>query len=216
MPDVLNRLTEAIVEGEDQAAGVLAREAVDSGVPITEIIENAVARAGEEVGRRFETGKAYLPELLLAGEAMAAVMEVVRPLVVRPGESDNRVPVVIGTVEGDIHDIGKNIVAMMLEGAGFKIIDLGCDVPAKKFAVQARFSNAKVIAMSALISTTMVNMERVVEELKELGIRDEVIVMVGGAPVTEEFTKKIGADLYARNAGESVSKLRAAMHREVA
>lgn len=215
MQEVLRRLTDAIVDGDDQAAGSLASEAIGSGVAVNEIIENAVAKAGEIIGQRFETGEAYLPELLLAADAMSAVMGVVRPLV-SPGKADSRVQVVIGTIEGDIHDIGKNIVAMMLEGAGFKILDLGVDVSPKKFAEAASSAHARVVAISALISTTMVNMERVVTELKVQGIRDQTIVVVGGAPLNDEYAAKIGADLYARNAAEAVAKLREVTQREVA
>ena len=155
------------------------------------------------VGREYEEGERYIPEMLISAEAMKAAMEVLRPKLVETGAKP-RGKVVIGTVEGDLHDIGKNLVAMMLEGAGFEVIDLGVEVTAKQFVHAVGEHKPDILGMSALITTTMVHMPEVIEALKQTGLRNKVKVMVGGAPITQEYADEIGADGYAPDAASAV------------
>ena len=185
----------------------LVEEALTSHEPM-EIVEKALRPAMEDIGEKFEKGEYSIAELILAAEAFKTVFnKFLRPRM-RTERREVLGRVVIGTIEGDIHDIGKNIVAAVLEAAGFEVVDLGVDVAPEKFIEVAESSNANVIAISALLSTTMPNMKKVIRMLEERGIRDKYIVIVGGAPVTEEFAKSIGADLYGRDAYDGLSKLR--------
>ncbi|HEX16246.1 MAG TPA: cobalamin-binding protein, partial [Deltaproteobacteria bacterium] len=166
-------------------------------------LNEALIPAMEIVGREYEEGERYVPEMLISAEAMKAAMGVLRPRLVETGVR-LKGKVVIGTVEGDLHDIGKNLVAMMLEGAGFEVIDLGVEVTAERFVQAVREHKPDVLGMSALLTTTMIHMPEVIEALKEAGLREEVKVIVGGAPVTQEYAEKIGADGYAPDAASAV------------
>jgi 5-methyltetrahydrofolate--homocysteine methyltransferase len=186
-------------------AGRIEKKGIEPG----KILNEALVPAMEIVGREYEDGERYVPEMLISAEAMKAAMEVLRPKLVETGVQ-LRGKVVIGTVEGDLHDIGKNLVAMMLEGAGFEVIDLGVEVTADRFVQAVREHKPDVLGMSALLTTTMIHMPEVIEALKEAGLREKVKVIVGGAPVTQEFAEKIGADGYApdaASAAEVVKKL---------
>ncbi|HEC36411.1 MAG TPA: dimethylamine corrinoid protein 3, partial [Anaerolineae bacterium] len=174
-----------------------------------EVVENVLAPAMEEVGRLYEEGEYFIPELVMAGEAMKAAMSVLGPvLVAREQTRSSPGVIVIGTVEGDIHEIGKSLVAMMLEAAGFVVHDLGVDVPAAAFVSKAQEVDADVVGLSALLTTTMRNQQAVIEALTEAGLRDRVKVIVGGAPASPGWAERIGADAYAENAREAVEVVR--------
>jgi 5-methyltetrahydrofolate--homocysteine methyltransferase len=168
-----------------------------------QLLDQHMIRAMDEVGRRFEANEYFVPELLIAARAMRGALDLIRPLLAESGaEPAGRV--VIGTVRGDLHDIGKNLVAAMLEGGGFEVIDLGVDVPPEKFVAAAGEKEADIIAMSALLTTTMPGMKTTLEAIREAGIRDRVKVMVGGAPLTRAFADEIGADGFSDNASGAV------------
>ena len=198
----LNQLTTFIIEGKMEQSVEITQKAIDEKVGPMDIMEFMI-EGMQEIGQRFEDGKAFVPNLLMSARAMKAAMELIRPLLKEAG-SESKGKVVIGTVKGDLHDIGKNIVASMLEGAGFEIINLGVDVPAQKFAETAKAEGAHIIAISALLTTTMVNMKEVVEACKEAGLEGKVKVMVGGAPLTQEFSDSIGANGYSSNGNAAV------------
>jgi 5-methyltetrahydrofolate--homocysteine methyltransferase len=178
-------------------------EAVDSGVPAGEILNGGFIPAMAIIGDKFSEGEIYIPDVLIAARAMQASVDKLRPLLTDDA-SANRGTVVIGTVKGDLHDIGKNLVKYMLQGSGFNVVDLGNDVSPEQFAEAVREHEAGVIAMSALLTTTMGSMKDIIDGLEEAGIRDNVKVMIGGAPVTQEFADRIKADGYARDAGSAV------------
>jgi corrinoid protein of di/trimethylamine methyltransferase len=191
--DILNQLAEAVVDGDDDLAEELAYKALEEGVDPYDAIVNGLARGMAIVSDQYEKGEAFVPHLLLASGAMYAGMEILSPEMIKEGEAMQAVGV-IGTIEGDVHDIGKNLVKTMLSAGGFEMIDLGADVPIEKFVETAKERKADIISMSALMTTTMTNMEKVIEILQEEGIRDSMKVMIGGAPVSEEYASGIGAD----------------------
>ncbi len=202
-----NDLYEAILTGDADTSVRLVEEALEADVDPQVLVQQYMIPAMDEVGRRFENAEYFVPELLIAGRAMKGALELLRPRLAERGvEPTGRV--VIGTVLGDVHDIGKGLVASMLEGGGFEVIDLGVDVPAEKFVEQAKASGANLVALSALLTTTMLEMQGVIAALEEAGLRDRCKVMVGGAPVTEQFAKKIGADGYSRDAAAAVALAR--------
>jgi corrinoid protein of di/trimethylamine methyltransferase len=191
--DIMNQLAEAVVEGEDDLTEELAHKVLDEGIDPYDAIVNGLARGMEIVSDQYEKGEAFVPNLLLASGAMYAGMDILTPAMKTEGEFMSSVGV-IGTIEGDVHDIGKNLVKTMLSASGFEMIDLGADVSIEKFIEAAKEHKADIISMSALMTTTMTNMEKVIEILQEEGIRDSLKVMVGGAPVSEEYATAIGAD----------------------
>jgi 5-methyltetrahydrofolate--homocysteine methyltransferase len=198
MPE-LSQLYEAIVTGDAGAARTITETALGGGVEPLRIVNEFMVPAMDEVGRRFESNEYFVPELLLSARAMKSAMELIRPLLVARGaEPVGRI--VIGTVKGDLHDIGKNLVVAMLEGGGFEVTDLGVNVTPDKFIAAAREKNAQIVAMSALLTTTMLSMKATIEAFKLEGMRDRVKVLVGGAPVTQRFADEIGADGYSDNA----------------
>ncbi|HSL19265.1 MAG TPA: corrinoid protein [Methylomirabilota bacterium] len=201
--ELLNEIGTALENGDHGRVAELVRRAVDDGVPASEIIERGLLAGMDVVGRRFGAHEIFLPDVLLAARAMKAGMDVVRPLLVG-GEVPSRGTVVLGTVRGDVHDIGKNLVATMLAGAGFEIVDLGTDVAPERFVEAAVDRGAAVVGLSALLTTTMGAMREVVELVHERGLAGEVRVLVGGAPVTQAFADEIGADAYAWDAGSAV------------
>jgi 5-methyltetrahydrofolate--homocysteine methyltransferase len=206
MPD-LDQLLLAVIDGNWKAAAAVTQAAVDAGVPPLTIVTDYLVRAMDEVGRRFECEDYFVPEMLLSARAMKASMEIVRPLLAAAGnEPVGRV--VIGTVKGDLHDIGKNLVASMLEGGGFEVIDLGADVSPQRFIDAATERRANVVALSALLTVTMPSMKTTVEAFRAAGIRDAVKIMVGGAPVTQQYADAIGADGYSDSAGAAVALAR--------
>jgi 5-methyltetrahydrofolate--homocysteine methyltransferase len=202
MNTTLNELFEGVVNGQAEIVRQKIREALGAGVAPTVILNEGMIAAMAEVGRRFEEEEFFVPEMLVAARAMQGGLELLKPQLAG-GEVGSRGKVAIGTVKGDLHDLGKNLVAMMLEGAGFEVQDLGNDVPPEKFVEAAR-SGANIIAMSALLSTTMINMKNVIEALDRANLPRPVKVLVGGAPLTEGYAKSIGADGYASDASQAV------------
>jgi corrinoid protein of di/trimethylamine methyltransferase len=203
----LQKLHDAILNGDAKTAVAVTKEALAENVAPLELVQKYMVPAMDEVGRRFECEEYFVPELLLAARAMKGALELIRPLLAAAGnEPVGRV--VIGTVKGDLHDIGKNLVAAMLEGGGFEVVDLGADVAPEKFVAAIKENNAKIVALSALLTVTMPSMKTTIQALKDAGVRDGVKVMVGGAPVTEQFAQEIGADGYSENASAAVGLAR--------
>ncbi|MFZ5831887.1 MAG: corrinoid protein [Planctomycetota bacterium] len=200
-------LYDAILTGNAKKAEAVTKAALEAKADPNDLVRKQMIPAMDEVGRRFECNEYFVPELLIAARAMKTALELITPHLAQSGaEPAGRV--VIGTVQGDLHDIGKNLVASMLEGGGFQVIDLGVDVAPEKFVEAAREKSGTIVALSALLTTTMVMMEKVVQALKDAGIRDNTRVMVGGAPITQDFANKIGADGYADNANSAVALAR--------
>jgi 5-methyltetrahydrofolate--homocysteine methyltransferase len=204
MHTLLKEIADNVILGKRAIVETKVGEAIQAGLDPQSILNDALIAPMSEVGARFERGEFYVPEMLIAARAMQAGLALLKPHLYKGGVQ-MRGKVVIGTVKGDLHDIGKNLVAMMLEGAGFEIIDLGTDVSPEKFANTVRESGATLVGMSALLTTTMKNMKSVIEALEDLGVRQKVKVMIGGAPVTEAFAKDIGADGYAPDASRAVA-----------
>jgi 5-methyltetrahydrofolate--homocysteine methyltransferase len=190
-----------VIEGAAPAVEAGVKQALAEGIGADVILKEALIAAMDEVGKQYEEGDIFVPEMLIAARAMQAGLALLKPHLVG-GANESAGKVAIGTVKGDLHDIGKNLVAMMLEGAGFEIIDLGVDVPPQAF-VDAVGKGATVIGMSALLTTTMSNMGVTIEALKAAGLRDKVKVMIGGAPVTQDFATQIGADGFAPDASSA-------------
>jgi len=202
----LTTLKQAVIDGDDKQLVDLTRRALDEGTPAESILNDALIVGMGEVGELFEQGEYFVPELLLSARAMQAAMEVLRPLL-SASSYEPLGKVVMGTVQGDLHDIGKKLVAMMLEGSGFEVIDLGTDVAPARFVETVEESGAQVVGLSALLTTTLPAMEATVSALREAGpIR--VKVMIGGAPVTSAFAQSIGADGYAPDASSAVALVR--------
>jgi len=183
----------------------IVKEALDNKVPAIKILNDGLVAAMSIIGDKFSESEVYIPDVLIAARAMQAGMDILKPLLADE-KVTSRGTVIIGTVKGDLHDIGKNLVKYMLQGGGFNVIDLGNDVSAEKFAEAVRTHNPGIVAMSALLTTTMSSMKDVIEGLEEAGLRDRVKVMIGGAPVTQEFADKIKADGYSRDAGSAIHK----------
>ncbi|MCP4782977.1 MAG: cobalamin-binding protein [Fuerstiella sp.] len=207
MPDStpdLTKLYDAVLSGDATGAVSVTEEALAAGVDPQDLVTGQMIVAMDEVGRRFEEGEYFVPELLIAARAMKGALDLLRPLLAERGiEPAGRV--VIGTVKGDLHDIGKGLVASMLEGGGFEVIDLGVDVPPEAFVTHAKESNAGIIAVSALLTTTMTGMKAVVDAVRDAGLQDQCKVMVGGAPVTQQYADSIGAAGYGNSANAAVA-----------
>lgn len=201
----MQKIYERVIAGDAPGVKVLVQQAVAEGVPPPEIISRYLIPAMTEVGARFERQEFYVPEMLIAARAMQTGLGVLKPLLVE-GELKTAGQVVVGTVKGDLHDIGKNLVCMMLEGAGFEVTDLGVDVGPEKFVRTVRERKPDILGMSALLTTTMPAMRSTIEALVEAGLRDKVKVLVGGAPLTAAYANQIGADGYAPDAASAVRK----------
>jgi dimethylamine corrinoid protein len=198
-------LFDAVVKGDDVAAAAAAKKLLDEGIEPSRIINEALAPAMAEMGRKFEKLEVFLSDSLLAADAMKAAMKVIEPQMLREKSSaPKQGVVVIGTIEGDVHDIGKNIVATMLEASGFEVHDLGRDVSASTFITKAKEVNADIIGVSALMTTTMYNMPRLIKDLRDMGLKDRFKVVFGGAPVLPEWAEKMGADGYGKDFTEAV------------
>lgn len=209
--EVMAMAREAILEFDGEMAEEAAQEGLKAGINPVEIIEAYTSAMGD-VGVDFEAGKLFLPHVLAASEAMNAGIKVLKPEMEKTkAQSESKGKVVIGTIEGDIHSIGKDIVVSMLGIAGFDVIDLGRDVPIKTFVEAVKEHKPVIVGSSALMTTTMVNQIQIEEQLKEAGVRDSVKTMVGGAPCTQDWADKIGADIYGESATDSVSKVKAAV-----
>ncbi len=200
-------LYEAILNGDAKKAHAVTQAAIEAGTEPMTLISESMVPAMDEVGRLFEEEEYFVPELLLAGRAMKSAMELLRPLMVASGQKLSA-RVVIGTVKGDLHDIGKNIVASMLEGSGFEVIDLGADVSAEAFVAAVEERKPQFVCMSALLTVTMPAMKTTIDALQTAGLRTRVKVLVGGAPVTSRYAKEIGADGYSENASGAVGLVR--------
>jgi 5-methyltetrahydrofolate--homocysteine methyltransferase len=207
MADVLQKMAAKLYEGEDEEVAELVQEALDEGMAADEILSNGLIVGMDEVGRDFKAGDLFVPEVLIAARAMHAGMDILRPLLAE-SDTPSAGKYLIGTVKGDLHDIGKNLVKMMVEGAGFETVDLGVDVPPEKFVEAVQEHQPDVLGLSALLTTTMVSMRTTLEALEEAGVRDSVKIMVGGAPVTAAFAEEIGADAYAPDAASAVDTAR--------
>ncbi len=209
MPDdsCLKQVEAAVIDGDDDAAVDAARRALDEGFGAQKILAEGLMSGAEEIGRRFERGEYFLPELMMSGQALKAAMEILRPALAEDVSTSTgpiSARIIAATIQSDIHDIGKNIVVSMLTAAGFDVMDLGVDVPIKNIIDRAEEAGANIIALSALLTTSMPFMRDLIDLLDIRGLRGKYMVMVGGAPVTEEWAKSIGADGTARNAADAV------------
>ena len=203
----LDELYNAILAGNLELAVAVTEGALAEGVEPQMIINNYMIRAMEEVGRRFEVGQAYVPNLLMSARAMKGALELLRPLL-QSHAAESRGRIVIGTVRGDLHDIGKNLVASMLEGCGFEVYNIGVDISSDKFLAAAREYQADIVCMSALLTTTMTYMKEVIDVIQASDLAGKVKTLVGGAPVSEDFARSIGADGYRSNANNAVQMAR--------
>ena len=198
----LEAVSEALQKGKANDVKALVQELLDGGSSAKEILEGGMMAGMDIVGRRFKANEIYVPEVLIAARAMTAGIEILKPLLIDEA-FESKGTVVIGTVKGDLHDIGKNLVKMMMEGKGFAMIDLGTDVSPEEYVAAAQEHNADIICCSALLTTTMTEMKGVVAKAEEAGIRDKVKIMVGGAPITQEYSDSIGADAYSADAASA-------------
>ena len=210
MASTLEEIRSGILDGDMHLVEEKVQEALAQGVPAPEILNEGLIKAMTEVGRLFEEGEYFVPEMLIAARAMKAGLAILKPKLI---DADVKPvgKVAAGTVKGDLHDIGKNLVCMMLEGAGFEIVDLGTDVTPERFVDAVKSQGVDIIAMSALLTTTMPNMKNTIDALKEAGLRDKVKVMIGGAPVTQAYADEIGADGYAPDASRAAALARTLM-----
>jgi len=205
MDELFEKMAKELIAGNEAEVKNLAQKALDDGKTAREVLDNGLLAGMDVVGKRFKAGDMFIPEVLLCARCMHGAMEILKPFLAE-GDADGSGVVVIGTVEGDLHDIGKNLVGMMMQGAGFKVVDLGTNISPQAFVEATKEHKPKIIGMSALLTTTMPKMEETIEALKEAGIRDKVKVMAGGAPVTQDFIEKIGADAYGANAAAATEK----------
>jgi 5-methyltetrahydrofolate--homocysteine methyltransferase len=202
--EILTELNKEVQSGDADKVKQLIQKALDQGVSAMDILEKGLRSAMEEVGKKFETLEIFLPEMMSAADSMKAGVEILQPHLKSGSEGGKLGSILLGTVEGDIHDIGKNIVKIMLEGVGFEIMDLGFSVPTLSFVERVKESRPNMLAMSALMTSTMVHMPRVIQFLKDRGLRDKLKVIVGGAPVLPDWAEEIGADGYGDNAAEAI------------
>jgi len=205
MSELLGKMAESLIAGKVDEVTELTKEALDGGSSPQDILEQGLLAGMEVVGKRFKANEMFIPEVLRCAKCMHGAMEILRPLLAETGVKTAGT-FVIGTVKGDLHDIGKNLVGMMFEGAGFQVIDLGIDLEPQEFIDALKEHKATLLGMSALLTTTMPKMGETINAIKEAGIRDQVKIMIGGAPVTAEYAKEIGADAYASNAASAVDK----------
>jgi 5-methyltetrahydrofolate--homocysteine methyltransferase len=200
--DQLQLIFDAVVNGELEIVEDTVRKAIKLDIPANNILKDALIPSMAKVGNLFEEGDFYIPEMLVSARAMKAGLTILKPLLIEENvKSEGKV--VIGSIRGDLHDIGKNLVAIMLEGAGFEVIDLGVDVAPEVFITAVKQGDISIIALSALLTTTMINMKSTIDALKEAGLREKVKVMVGGAPLSESYAYNIGADGYSADAGQA-------------
>ncbi len=203
MSDILQEISTAVIDGNKDDIVDFTEDALDDGLEAQAILNSGLMPGMDYVGKEFRAGSMFVPEVLRAARAMQASMDVLKPLLAESGV-ELAGKVVLGTVKGDMHDIGKNLVSMMCEGAGFEVIDLGKDVGPDDFVTAVKQFSPNVVGMSALLTTTMRSMEQTIKALQEAGLRDQIKVMIGGAPVTQSFADQIGADGYASNAASAV------------
>jgi 5-methyltetrahydrofolate--homocysteine methyltransferase len=201
----LNNVSDALQRGDAEKVEELVKQALEKNLLPKDILENGLIKGMDIIGAKFKKNEVYVPEVLIAARAMHAGMSILQPKLTESGVK-NIGTVAIGTVKGDLHDIGKNLVKMMLEGAGFEVIDLGTDVTTDKFVEAVKEHKPNIIGMSALLTTTMVNMAEVIKALEATGLRDKVKIMIGGAPITQNYADQIGADGYSPDAASAVDK----------
>ena len=206
----LNTITETLITGDGDKLKELVQSALDAGTPANEILQKGLIVGMDIVGEKMENGDMFIPEVLMSAQAMSISVEILKPLLAE-GESASAGKLIIGTVKGDLHDIGKNLVVMMMESAGFEVIDLGIDVEPDKFIEAIRENKPSIVGISALLTTTMPMMKKTIESIEESGLRDSLKIIVGGAPVNQAFADEVRADGYAPDAG-SASKMAKAMH----
>ena len=199
MSDLLAEIETAVIEGKSAGITALTEKALSEGLSAKEILDKGLMPGMDHVGEAFKRAEMFVPDVLLSARVMQASMDILRPRLIESG-AEMTGKLVIGTVQGDLHDIGKNLVAMMIEGAGFEVFDLGNDVSPKAFVQAVKENKPDIVGMSALLTTTMRAMDRTIEALKEAGLRDQVKIMIGGAPVTSDFAEQIGADACCSNA----------------
>ncbi len=204
---IIDELREGVIQGQANVALEKVKKALEEGYAADVILNEGLISAMSKVGQMYEDGEVFVPEMLIAARAMDKALQILRPYLVAQGVKPVG-KVAIGTVKGDLHDIGKKLVAMMLEGSGFEIIDLGIDAPPEKFVDAVQNKGADVVALSALLTTTMPNMKMVVDALKQAGVREKVRIIIGGAPVNQAYAEQIGADGYAPDASSAVRKVR--------
>jgi corrinoid protein of di/trimethylamine methyltransferase len=202
--EMFEKLAQAVIEHESEEAVALAKAALEQGLNPLDCVTHGLTKGIQKVGKLFASGECFLPELITGADAMMAAMEIFEPALVGDQRREVVGTVVIGTVEGDLHEIGKTLVSTMLRGNGFRVIDIGVDKPAAEFVAAVEENEADIVGASALLTTTMVQQARLIEALTEAGLRDKVKVIVGGAPITESFAKEIGADGYGVNAVSAV------------
>ena len=200
----LKKLYDSVVSGDAKTTQAITKEALAEGVDPLKLVNEYMVPAMDEVGRRFEANEYFVPELLISARAMKASLELIRPLLIARGDKPVG-RVAIGTVKGDLHDIGKNLVASLLEGGGFEVIDLGVNVTPEKFIETVNAKQANIVAMSALLTSTMPSMKTTIDALKQAGVREKVKVLIGGAPITQKYAEEIGADGYSENAVGAVA-----------
>ena len=208
--DYLKNIVKELQAGNAEGVKSNVEQALESGISADEVLQQGMMKAMGIVGEKFKKDEIFVPEVLVAARAMKSGMEVLKPVLI-DDKVESQGTVLLGTVKGDLHDIGKNLVGMMLEGGGFEVVDMGVDVEAEEFASKIREQQADVLAMSALLTTTMPEMKNVIDVLKEEGLRDKVKVIIGGAPVTNDYAEQIEADAYAKDAASAVDKVKEAV-----
>jgi len=211
--ELLQKISEELQKGNYEEIPKLVQEALNANIPPSKILSNGLVAGMDVVGEKFRRDEFFMPEVLISARAMQAGMNILRPKLIETG-AKLAGKIVLGTVKGDLHDIGKNLVGMLMEGAGFQVIDLGIDVPSERFVEAVKMNRPNILGLSSLLTTTMPKMKEVIESLVEAGVRGRVKVMVGGAPVTEKFAKDVGADAYAPEAASAVEKARELIGRE--
>jgi corrinoid protein of di/trimethylamine methyltransferase len=204
MVDILNEISLNLQQGRAKNVKDLVQKAIDEGIEVKKILEEGLIAGMSIIGEKFKNNEIYVPDVLIAARAMNSGSDLLKPLLASGGVKAKG-KVILGTVKGDLHDIGKNLVRMMMEGKGLEVIDLGIDVPADKFITAAIENKAQIIACSALLTTTMGEMKNIVEGVKSAGIRDQITIMIGGAPISDNFCKKIGADIYESDAASAAN-----------
>jgi corrinoid protein of di/trimethylamine methyltransferase len=205
MAEILQAMADVLIKGDMKTISDLTQKALDQGYAAEDVLQNGLLAGMDVVGKRFKDGDMFIPEVLRSAKTMHKAMEILRPILAQ-SEVQSQGTFLIATVEGDMHDIGKNLVAMMFEGAGFEVINLGIDQKAQAIVDAVKEKKPNILGLSALLTTTMPKMEETIKSLHEAGVRDQVKVMIGGAPVTAEYAEKIGADGYAPNAASAVDK----------
>ncbi|MDH3886480.1 MAG: corrinoid protein [Desulfobacterales bacterium] len=205
MEELFEKMAEVLIAGKQEEVKSLTQEALDNGAAARDILDKGLLAGMDVVGQRFKAGDMFIPEVLLCARCMHGAMDILRPLL-SDADAAGAGTYLIGTVEGDLHDIGKNLVSMMLQGAGFQVIDLGTNITAQQFVDAVKEHKPNILGMSALLTTTMPRMQETIQALKEAGIRDQVKIMAGGAPVTQKFVEEIGGDAYGANAASATEK----------